>query len=57
MKQYYLKIEIRYNTKIIVDGFEEIEYNSKKITSNLFENEKECIDYGNKLINKSKQMD
>ncbi len=48
MKKYYFKIEIRYDIPATEDT--ESIYQTKTFTSDLFDNEKDCIDYGNKVI-------
>lgn len=46
-KKYYLKIEIRY--RILEE--DDYKYLTHIMQSDLFDEEKDCIDYGNKIIN------
>lgn len=60
IKKYYLQIEIRYSIPIDKSLDEDIyqrTYFNKFIHSNLFDTEKECIDYGNKLISNNRWME
>jgi len=59
MKKYYLQIEIRYT--IPKDNAEGNEYQqlhfTKKIHSDLFNTEIECVIYGNKIIEANRWME
>ena len=46
--KYYLTIDIRYDT--YNKELDETSHNTDILHSNLFDTEKECIDFGNKLI-------
>lgn len=55
---YYLKIDIRYSvTTLIEDNEYDRNYYNKIIYSDSFETEKECIEYGNKLIENNLWME
>jgi hypothetical protein len=47
--KYYLQIEFRYTIRAI-DEESEDQYITKKINSDLFDYQVDCVDYGNKLI-------
>jgi hypothetical protein len=47
--KYYLQIEFRYTIRAI-DEESEDQRKTKKINSDLFDLEKDCLNYGNKII-------
>lgn len=60
IKKYYLQIEIRYSIprdeSLSEDIYQQTCFN-KFIHSDLFDTEKECIDYGNSLISKNRWIE
>lgn len=60
MKKYYLKIEIRYNYReVIGDDEDDYEVRGEKeiIHSDLYDDEKDCIALGNKLISENRWIE
>lgn len=60
MKKYYLEVEVRYTLYTLIHE-EENEYDKDhenvKVHSDLFDTEKECIDYGNQIITNNLWME
>ena len=59
-KKYFLQIEIRYsipeNEDLPEDAYQQI-YFKKYIHSNLFDTEKDCIKYGNEIIQENRWIE
>jgi len=57
MKRFYLEIDIRYSHPEIVGEDECEKYTTEKFHSHVFDEEKDCIYFGNKIISDNRWME